>query len=138
MTDRSGIGSDPMAEPPIIVNEKGDVELYDDPSDAERDLEPIDVRNEEFTVFDSRGLRLIPTVTEDGLRVRLKDSIPPDYQADQLVAVLRRFLSKLGEDRSGVDENRIWRMALSELVSSLRAAQERGRKRKGILPWRRA
>jgi len=127
-----------MAEPPIIVNEKGDVELYDDPSDAERDLEPIDVRNEEFTVFDSRGLRLIPTVTEDGLRVRLKDSIPPDYQADQLVAVLRRFLSKLGEDRSGVDENRIWRMALSELVSSLRAAQERGRKRKGILPWRRA
>ncbi len=96
-----------MAEPPIIVNEKGDVELYEGLFEAARDLEPIDVENEEFLVFDSRGLLLIPKVMQDGIRVELEDSSPPDYQPDQLVSVLRRSLSRLGEDLTQTPEDEI-------------------------------
>ena len=127
-----------MAEPPIIVNEKGDVELYEGLLEAARDLEPIDVENEEFIVFDSRGLLLIPKVTQDGIRVELEDSSPPDYREDQLVSVLRRSLSRLGEDLTQTPEDEIWRRGLPELISILRAVQARPRRsRLHLWPWKR-
>ena len=45
-------------KPPIIVNEHGDVEVFTSVEDAEVYLEPIDVRNEEYTAFDSEGRKL--------------------------------------------------------------------------------
>jgi len=43
---------------PIIVSEHGDISLYDSIDKLERDLEPIDVKNGEFEVFDAEGKRL--------------------------------------------------------------------------------
>jgi hypothetical protein len=49
--------------PPIIVDEQGTAMIFESTEDAERYLEPIDVRNNEYVAYDSEGrlLRLIPT-----------------------------------------------------------------------------
>ncbi len=49
--------------PPIIVDEQGTATVFESIEDAERYLEPIDVRNEEYVAYDSEGrlLRLLPT-----------------------------------------------------------------------------
>jgi hypothetical protein len=44
--------------PPIIVDEYGDLAFFRSAADAERYLEPIDVKNEEYTAYDSVGRRL--------------------------------------------------------------------------------
>jgi len=127
-----------MVEPPIIVNAKGDVELYEGLLEASRDLEPIDVENEEFIVFDSRGLLLTPKVAQDRIRVELENSSPPEYRPDQLRSVLRRFLSRLGEELTGTPEDEIWRRDLSELIAILKAVQARPpRSRLRLWPWKR-
>lgn len=49
--------------PPIIVDEQGTATIFEFVEDAERYLEPIDVRNGEYVAYDSEGrlLRLLPT-----------------------------------------------------------------------------
>ena len=125
-----------MADPPIIANQKGDVLLFESISDVEAFVEPIDAKNGEYSIFDSRGLLLVPFVTEDGVQVRLVESSPPDHRPDELVTVLRGFLSRLGENRSGVAEDELWRMPLAGLVSHMKQVEERSRKR-SFWPWRR-
>ena len=44
-------------KPPIIVSEHGDLAFYDCVDDAELELEPIDVENDEYVVFDCGDLQ---------------------------------------------------------------------------------
>jgi len=41
---------------PVIVYENGDVSLFASQEDAERALEPIDIKNCEYQIFDASAL----------------------------------------------------------------------------------
>ena len=126
-----------MAKLPIIVNERGDVSLYETLREAEVALEAIDVENNEYVIFDSEGLTIEPSIAEDRIHVTLHDTSPKQYQREQLQEVLRRFLAQLEPSLRGVSEDEIWRCQLTELISLLREAQARPhRSRLRLWPWR--
>ncbi len=62
-------------DPPIIVSESGDVEVFDSVEAAESYLEPIDVEKERFVAYDSCGrlLQLIPTSPRISIRAAEED-----------------------------------------------------------------
>jgi hypothetical protein len=125
-----------MSRKPIFVDAKGDVSSFESIEAAERALEPIDVENNEYKVFDRDGLLLRATVTPDQLRVRLSDSSPPDRQPDELTAVLRRFLSSLGTGLTGFPDDELWRAPLPALVERMQALESRARpRRRSWWPW---
>ena len=75
--------------PPIIVNENGDVTLYQSAETAARALEPIDVKNNEYVVYDSEGFVLLLECA--GPRVFISGRAASQPQAEKLTAVLRAF-----------------------------------------------
>lgn len=44
-----------MIKTPIIVNENGDIDIFRDLETTENYLEPIDIKNGEYEIFDSEG-----------------------------------------------------------------------------------
>lgn len=131
------LGSVLMARAPIIVNERGDVSLYETLAEAEVALEPIDVENNEYTIFDSEGLTMVPRIAEDRIHVKLSDSSPGPHEPEQLQEVLRRFLARLEPNLRGVAEDEIWRYQLPELIALLREVRDRPhRSRLRLWPWR--
>jgi len=75
--------------PPIVIDEHGDISLSPSVEAAARYIEPIDVRNNEYVVYDSTGylLQLVPTEPVVSI---------PDYrselpQEDQLEQALRSW-----------------------------------------------
>jgi hypothetical protein len=129
-----------MITPPIIINQKGDIELRETISDAELELEPIDVANNEYTVFDSRGLVLVPIICDDRIHVRLVESSPPELRPSELEHILRDLFSDLGEERTSIPDHELQQLPLTELVARLDAFQKRPYPRRGLsyyLPWRR-
>jgi len=50
---------------PILIDESGDITIFDSIEDAERYMEPIDVRNGEYIARDAEGVLLdVRIVTE--------------------------------------------------------------------------
>ena len=80
---------------PIIVAEGWDVELYVKVSDAELSLEPIDVKDAIYTVYDAQGRLLI--VSTDGERVFITlDENEPNH-VEELEKLLRGFLESVNK-----------------------------------------
>jgi len=94
-------------ESPIIVDERGDLDFFRSVEDAERYLEPIDIKNQEFDIFDATGRRLMGRVIEKkrrlfgGLWKPTFEAVslqPTDlFEPNELGRRLVRFLLKLGE-----------------------------------------
>jgi hypothetical protein len=127
-----------MPREPIIVDAKGDVEVFGSLAAAEAALEPIDVANEEYKIFDADGLLLAATIAIDGIHVRIVESSPPDRQPEELVSVLRRFVSRLGNDLTGIAEEEIWRAPLVKLIDVIAGLEPYRRRRRSFWrPWRR-
>lgn len=96
-------------KPPIIIDENGALTFFKSLTDAERYLEPIDVRNQEYIAYDSEGRRLELRVEEEevgaGLlgfgktrreRVRIAQAEEVPAHAEELKKTLRASLQKLG------------------------------------------
>lgn len=95
-------------KPPIIIDENGDLGFFKSITDAERYMEPIDVRNQEYVAYDSEGRRLDLRVEEEvvtewlGLkkttrgRVRIVQAEERATHTEELKNMLRVFLEKLG------------------------------------------
>jgi hypothetical protein len=91
---------------PIVIYEHGDVEMYDSLEKAEMDIEPIDVRNNEYVIYDSEGLLLIPIVVEENRKfwggespVECVRILPSEEKKEaDLIRGLINFLSRLGHD----------------------------------------
>jgi hypothetical protein len=95
-------------KPPIIIDENGSLDFFKSVDDAERYLEPIDVRNQEYIAYDSEGRRLELRVEEEvcagllGLgrstteRVRITQLEEVPTHAEELKKTLRASLQKLG------------------------------------------
>jgi len=95
-------------KPPIILYGDGWPGFFRSIEDAERYVEPIDVRNQEYVAYDSEGRRLELRVEEEvvtgwlGLRKTIRERVRiaqaeevPTY-AEELKSILRVSVQKLG------------------------------------------
>jgi len=107
-------------KPPIIIDEHGDIEIYSSVKIAEADVEPIDVRNDEYVFYDCEGMILQPSIVEVPGKVFLLETavehvrlLPSEvYRRDDLIRALIAYLQKLGHDRMILKT-----MELEELMS---------------------
>lgn len=79
--------------PPIIIDEHGDISIFQSVEDAARYIEPIDVRKNEYVAYDSSGflLELVPTEPLASIPGYLS-ALP---QQDQLDQALRSFVERV-------------------------------------------
>jgi len=100
--------------PPIFVIEGLDVTVYHSIEDTLRALEPVDVRNNEYSVYDSEGHRLelgVARVPFWGFeKVVLDDVESEPKHAPELASQLASFLAD-----SGVDPTWLAAASLSQL-----------------------
>lgn len=80
-------------KPPIITNENGDVSFFESVQDATRCLEPIDVANDEYEIFDAEGFVLKAMATKPIITILEKE--PRECRKDHLVNILRSFYSNI-------------------------------------------
>lgn len=99
----------------VIGDEHGDVFVLETVSAAEQYLEPIDIRNEEYSLYNGLGQRLIPTVYIDRYgteRTKIEQESPFERSyAPEVRRLLIRLLTLVGADLAALE-----RMTLSELV----------------------
>jgi hypothetical protein len=77
-------------EPPILINEHGDVMIFATVQSAEQYLEPIDVENKEYVGYDALGRKLAFSTTRQQITIGLADELAL-YQAE-LEGLVRAFL----------------------------------------------
>jgi hypothetical protein len=85
---------------PIVIDEHGDIQIYQTVAIACRSLEAIDVLNDEFEAFDSNGRALVLLAQEN----RVSLALPADSHPNpaELERRLRRYINAIGADRMGV------------------------------------
>lgn len=83
---------------PIIINANGDIYFYDSLEKAELDIEPTDVKNNEYIIYDSEGLLLIPVAVEDPVYDVVKIYASKESRKRELIDTLIDFFSLLGHD----------------------------------------
>jgi hypothetical protein len=95
---------------PIVVDEHGSVLFFKSVKDAEKYLEPIDVRNNEYIAYDSEGrlLQLIATTPQ----ITIKDGELRPLHAEALHQLLIQFFLRLG-----ISEDHLKLASLQELVT---------------------
>lgn len=108
------VGPASAAKPPIIADNRGDLCVFETIAQAESYMEPVDVRNGEYVVFDSGGCLLVPVVASNGNRERtvLKSAESTPAHAKVLRDALIRFLAKTRFATPGMEQ-----MDLAQLVS---------------------
>jgi len=77
---------------PIIVNGHGDVSIFESVEYAEQYLEPIDVKNKEYVVYDSEGYLLQLAI--------FKEELPFIFGRTELIETVRISPIRSGSDRS--------------------------------------
>ncbi len=104
-------------EPPIIVDNKGDVSIFDSVEKAERYLEPIDIRNDEYVIYDREGRLLRGAIVKHFLaeRVKLEPASEPGSAMSRLHDVLVDFLARVGART----EKPLDQCSLEELLSEM-------------------
>jgi hypothetical protein len=116
-----------LIRPPLIVYEHGDLEMFRDPTSLEQCLEPIDIENEEYVVYDSEGRLLqlgthkVPVRMLFGLlrgtveAVKITGVVTDPVHAKKLEARIRDYLDRQqSKDDQGTE-------SLAELVERLQA-----------------
>jgi hypothetical protein len=84
-----------VIEPPIIADNFGDVLFFRTVPDAEAYIEPIDARNNEYIVFDSKG-RLLQITVRSRNKVSIESVESEPTHTSQLNDVLQKHLLTLG------------------------------------------
>lgn len=99
---------------PIIVDENGSVDAFQTVESAERYLEAIDIKNEEYQIYDSEGRLLKGEFSDLWGPVTLRAvEDEPSHQAE-LIEALRQSLEHRGED-----PNWLAQASLGELVERI-------------------
>jgi hypothetical protein len=79
---------------PIVVVEPGDILFFRSLSIAERYLEPIDIRNNEYVAYDSEGRLLLLVLCEHTVKIELEEEEPT--HADKLKEAVLAFFTEVG------------------------------------------
>ena len=99
-------------KPPIIISENGDIYFYTTLEEAERDIEPPDVSNGIYVIYDSEGLVLTPTIVDDPIYDVIKIIASEESRPIELMKILTDFFSEAGHDLLMLDT-----MTLEELIN---------------------
>ena len=102
---------------PIIVDEKGNIDLFKTKQDAEEYLEPIDVHNQEYIAYDSQGMllrlgvrsetrRFFFNILSDTFEVVCISETGVD-RSQELRKKLKRFLCQVGMIDSNFKEEEL-------------------------------
>jgi hypothetical protein len=97
---------------PLVINNRGDVLIFESSEVAIRYLEATDVLNGEYVGYDSEG-RLLCIGVVDANRVTVSDSEEVPTHSEELIAILRNLL-----DYSGAPKDWVFSASLGELVIS--------------------
>jgi hypothetical protein len=108
-----------VIEPPIVVDENGDIEVYKNVAEAALDLEAIDVLNNEFVIFDSRGRLLDAVATSETSPVRIREPDDVQLKPEMLRARLASFIARVGSRRLGFTHETLAAARLPALISAL-------------------
>ena len=98
-------------KPPVIVDEHGSAMVFESIDDAERYLEPIDIRNQEYVAYDSEG-RLLRLIASDFQVTVEAVDLEPQHSSR-----VRELLVGLLE-YTGVESSVLQGKSLQELVES--------------------
>lgn len=82
-----------MVQPPIILYNWGDVEVFASVEQLEDYLEPVDVKNGEYLAFDSEA-RILEVLVESGDRVVVRPATGESRFQAQLAHMLKWFLER--------------------------------------------
>jgi hypothetical protein len=96
---------------PIIIYENGDLQFYESLEKAQLDIEPTDVRNNQYIIYDSGGSLLNPIVIGDSYYDIVKIYPTKIVKKTELIKILIDFFAKVGKD-----ELILKTMELNELV----------------------
>lgn len=99
-------------KPPIIADNFGDLLIFNTIESAQGYLEPIDVRSNEYVVYDSEGRLLRALASSDSGPVTIEDAEKVPTHQTALRGALISFLSQVGERREDLVQR-----PLHELVS---------------------
>lgn len=99
-------------KPPIIAVENGDVNAFRTVELAERYLEPEDIENNVYEIYDSEGRKVSAVASYYPRRVQLRLSEGTTKCGEELREALIYFLKK-----GGVSEDWVERAPLRELVA---------------------
>jgi hypothetical protein len=110
-------------QPPIIVDDKGDVSIFDSVEQAQRYLEPIDIRNGEYVIYDREGRLLRGVIVKHFLaeRVKLEPASEPGAATTRLRQVLVDFLVRVGPRM----EKKLDQMSLEDLLAEMQRFQSK-------------
>jgi hypothetical protein len=87
-----------VVAPPIVVQNQNEVILFESVEDAQLWMEAIDVRNNEYEIFDSTGLRLDPNVVTGQIEtVQISIHEPRSRDVDRLRGILLDFVVRTGK-----------------------------------------
>ena len=81
---------------PIVVDENGDVSVFETVEYAAAFLEAIDVANDEYVAYDSEGRLLALEVSSANQQVMIREAETVATHADDLRRTLRSFFSRTG------------------------------------------
>ena len=80
-------------EMPLIFDENGDVSLYWSLKDAQRNIEAIDVKNDEYVGYDAIGRLLsLKAINLQSSEISLAEDRP--LHAQDVVVALRRYIAE--------------------------------------------
>lgn len=81
---------------PIVVNEHGDVSVFETVERAAGSLEAIDVGNSEYVAYDSEGRLLSLEISGAKQQVVIREAETVATHADDLRRILLEFFSRAG------------------------------------------
>jgi hypothetical protein len=113
--------------PIVSVDRQADVGLFSSVASAETYLEPIDIADGEYDLYDADGLVLRGTTDVKGVQLgpvqwipegrwNLTESDPPEYRAEELVLALRRLLRGISRKKRTRSDEWVDRAPLVSLL----------------------
>jgi len=105
---------------PIIADNRGDLHVFESVDQAERYIEPIDVKNNEWTIYDSEGRSVEAVITRrwgfpERVVLTARDQIP--RHSNELRSRLITFLTRIGKVHDGLAE-----LPLERLIEEARSS----------------
>ena len=101
---------------PLIINESGDVTLYNSVFDAEQNLEPIDVHEGRYKGYDGAGRLLRIECFGNNVKIELAESSPS--QIHELYQLLKHMVEFFGKSCDGIEPDDI--DSLIDMLAELR------------------
>jgi hypothetical protein len=106
-------------KPPIVIEECGDVYVYESVEDAQLDIEAIDVIDGVYRVFDSEGTILRPFASSEYSPVEIDEPEVASKKPELLAEILRQYVRDVGAERFGLTTDGIGGTPLGMLIYAI-------------------